>query len=385
MLGVLLSLLCLNGCHSLSEQNPVTEAAQGEVTEESEETGQEEQEARALRRDAAQQEARKKSDTGAARSGQKKKGETEKGQPREKSVPEGSEKAVDATQEERQSGRFRIVNAALLAEDYDEVLPYSAELRFEEAGLESMELWQLRRAINEIYARHGRQFRNEGQRRYFESRSWYQGNVPVEQFQDSVLNSIEQENLKKLQRVLDRRVGGRSIPETESAAIHFLNEGGVNGFLWARFSSVEGYPFSIAEIVYQMEDESVPWEKVFAAVEAEDGRLATDVSYVTTKKLDALLKRVTGFGISEKRWTWDAGYLPALDVYYMVHGDTNHVVFIGELIEMDGEEVQILCYPLYTYEETPFVVTLLRNEKDFRFVSIADVVDDPGSHAETGG
>ena len=51
---------------------------------------------------------------------------------------------------------------------------------------------------NEIYARHGRKFKKEEIRKYFESKSWYKGTIPADQFDDTILNLYEQRNARFL-------------------------------------------------------------------------------------------------------------------------------------------------------------------------------------------
>ena len=46
-------------------------------------------------------------------------------------------------------------------------------------------------ARNELFARHGRQFTDENLRSYFESKSWYEGTIEPEDFDDSVFNEYE--------------------------------------------------------------------------------------------------------------------------------------------------------------------------------------------------
>lgn len=50
-------------------------------------------------------------------------------------------------------------------------------------------------AINEFYARHGRQFVASELRAYFGSMPWYSGTIPGDQFSDSVFNDYEHANL----------------------------------------------------------------------------------------------------------------------------------------------------------------------------------------------
>ncbi len=48
-----------------------------------------------------------------------------------------------------------------------------------------------RYARNEIYARHGRLFQDEQIQQYFNSLSWYSGQIEAEDFQESMLSEIE--------------------------------------------------------------------------------------------------------------------------------------------------------------------------------------------------
>lgn len=57
---------------------------------------------------------------------------------------------------------------------------------------------EVRLAKNEIYARHGRIFDSEDLREYFESQSWYHGEIEPEEFDESVLNEYEQANIDLL-------------------------------------------------------------------------------------------------------------------------------------------------------------------------------------------
>ena len=49
-------------------------------------------------------------------------------------------------------------------------------------------------ARNELFARHGRKFTDENLRSYFESKSWYEGTIEPEDFDDSVFNEYELAN-----------------------------------------------------------------------------------------------------------------------------------------------------------------------------------------------
>ena len=60
--------------------------------------------------------------------------------------------------------------------------------------LEGFTAEQCRLARNELYARHGRLFDDEELQNYFNSCSWYQGSVPAEDFDESMLSEIEMAN-----------------------------------------------------------------------------------------------------------------------------------------------------------------------------------------------
>ncbi len=53
-------------------------------------------------------------------------------------------------------------------------------------------------AKNEIYARHGRQFVTDYIAQYFNSKSWYQGTVSPDSFDESVFNEYEAANIQKI-------------------------------------------------------------------------------------------------------------------------------------------------------------------------------------------
>lgn len=57
---------------------------------------------------------------------------------------------------------------------------------------------ELRLARNEIFARHGRRFDTDWIREYFETQSWYQGTIAPDDFDVSVMNEYERENVSRL-------------------------------------------------------------------------------------------------------------------------------------------------------------------------------------------
>lgn len=79
-----------------------------------------------------------------------------------------------------------------------QVFPDSSNRYLSDGEIGSLGLSQTQDAINEIYARHGYIFTTESYRNYYESLPWYQGTVPSDQFNDSVFNEYETENVEKL-------------------------------------------------------------------------------------------------------------------------------------------------------------------------------------------
>ncbi len=78
------------------------------------------------------------------------------------------------------------------------ILPDSSNYLYSREELESFTKEQLRLARNEIYARHGRIFKDSDLSDYFESMEWYNGYIEAEQFQESLLNQVELKNLNLL-------------------------------------------------------------------------------------------------------------------------------------------------------------------------------------------
>ena len=58
---------------------------------------------------------------------------------------------------------------------------------------------ELRIARNEIYAAYGRIFTSQDLIDYFNSKPWYQGTTPVDQFDDSVLTQVQKDNIEMIQ------------------------------------------------------------------------------------------------------------------------------------------------------------------------------------------
>ena len=84
-------------------------------------------------------------------------------------------------------------------EDYsynnqDYVLPQSSSTYITESDLYGLTQEECRIARNEIYARHGRMFKDAELQEYFNSKSWYTPTIPADSFQESMLNVYERQN-----------------------------------------------------------------------------------------------------------------------------------------------------------------------------------------------
>ena len=85
------------------------------------------------------------------------------------------------------------------ASNYDSgeyIFPNSDSEYLTEYDLSSMSSEEFRIARNEIYARHGRMFKDKALQNYFDSKSWYTPSVRPEDFNEQWLNEYEKANAK---------------------------------------------------------------------------------------------------------------------------------------------------------------------------------------------
>lgn len=87
-------------------------------------------------------------------------------------------------------------SSALTQGDY--IIADSSTRTLTTADLTSLTQEELLYARNEIYARHGRRFQDESIQKYFDSKSWYQGTIAPENFQDNMLNDVERANAQTI-------------------------------------------------------------------------------------------------------------------------------------------------------------------------------------------
>ncbi len=69
--------------------------------------------------------------------------------------------------------------------------------------LEGMTYQEARLALNEIYARHGRKFKDNVLQDYFDGKTWYYGIVEPDQFDESVFNDKERDNIEIIREYME--------------------------------------------------------------------------------------------------------------------------------------------------------------------------------------
>lgn len=95
-----------------------------------------------------------------------------------------------------------ILDAKLTADGY--ILPEADKTYISRDYLQYFSQDDLRLAVNEIYARHGRRFNSADLQNYFDQKTWYQGTIAPEAFDESVLNAFEKENAKLIDSMRSR-------------------------------------------------------------------------------------------------------------------------------------------------------------------------------------
>ena len=127
--------------------------------------------------------------------------EQEKGEEKQDKVTERVEEdnnvADEQTEINKQENMIEIVEVAN-PEEY--IFPYSSQRKLTDEEISSVSRAERDLAVNEIYARHGRMFKDSQIMDYFNKKSWYSGTIIPEQFDESVFNDIERYNIDKLRQ-----------------------------------------------------------------------------------------------------------------------------------------------------------------------------------------
>lgn len=104
----------------------------------------------------------------------------------------------DSASEDREPAGAETSNDAYILPDSDARVYSSDEL----GGFSDYDLYLAR---NEIFARHGRQFKNEDLHRYFGSKSWYNPSIAPDDFSESMLNDTELANVHMIKSIEEAR------------------------------------------------------------------------------------------------------------------------------------------------------------------------------------
>lgn len=96
-------------------------------------------------------------------------------------------------------------SAATAADASEYIFPESNSRYLTETEVRNKSKEELRLARNELFARHGRMFEDDGLAAYFESKSWYKGTVPAGAFNTNVFNVYEKYNLELIQKIEDEK------------------------------------------------------------------------------------------------------------------------------------------------------------------------------------
>lgn len=103
---------------------------------------------------------------------------------------------------------------------------------------------ELKIARNEIYAAYGRIFSSQDLMNYFNSKSWYSGTVPADQFNDSVLTDVQKKNIEMIQLYED--LAGQEDFSTNSAYGEWESYKGRNDQWYADYNVVS--PVELKEL-----------------------------------------------------------------------------------------------------------------------------------------
>ena len=107
------------------------------------------------------------------------------------------------------------------------IFPDSDKKYLSEDEVRSITIEDMMIGRNEIFARHGYIFQDEGLKAYFESMSWYEGTVPSDQFNsEAVLNDFEKKNVELIKRVEDE-INGVGQANVGQVAEPFIGMEGV--------------------------------------------------------------------------------------------------------------------------------------------------------------
>lgn len=279
---------------------------------------------------------------------------------------------------------IRQINAGSVEEEF--LLPESNSRILKEQELSGMTKAELRIARNEIYARYGWRFESEELADYFEEKAWY---VPGENVDDTVLSDVERANIELITEMEQTAPGTAETPLESDMGIEggtaltslelsqmseFLREKDSYGFLQSFYQDVRDV--ELEEVFYigagldRVNSEDVRNSYLKAVGKSE---FDTDFTALRESDIDALLRKRTGYGLSDMTNPLSWTYLKEEKVYCMEAGDTNYM----EVPVIDGMKTDDGMYYIlyenpclkYTYEDTTCMVTLKKQGDTYQFVA----------------
>lgn len=285
---------------------------------------------------------------------------------------------------EKPTAVIRQINAGPVEEEF--LLPESNSRVLEEEELLGMTKAELRIARNEIYARYGWRFESEELADHFEGKAWY---VPGENVDDAILSDVERANIKLITEMEQTAPGAAVTPLESDMGIEggtaltslelgemseFLREKDSYGFLQSFYQDVRdvelGEVFYIGAGLDRVNSEDVRNSYLKAVGKSE---FDTDFIALRESDIDALLRKRTGYGLSDMSNPLSWTYLKEEKVYCMEAGDTNYM----EVSVIDGMKTDDGMYYIlyenpfleYTDENTDCMVTLKKQGDEYQFVS----------------
>ncbi|MDE7446517.1 MAG: YARHG domain-containing protein [Lachnospiraceae bacterium] len=248
---------------------------------------------------------------------------------------------------------------------------------------------ELRIARNEIYARYGWWFESEDLVDYFAGKAWYAASVYID---DIAFSDVERANIDLISE-MEETAPVREDIMLESdmdieggTALTAMELGEISGFLCAM--DAYGFLQSFYQDVRDVDVEAVLYggagildgeftESVRNSYLEAVGKSEFDTDFIALREsdIDALLKRRTGYGLSDMRTPLSWTYLKEEQAYCMEAGDTNYmeVAVIDGMKTDDGMYYILYENPLleYTDEDTTCIVTLKKQGDEYQFISNA--------------
>lgn len=287
--------------------------------------------------------------------------------------------------DEKPTAVIRQINAGSMEEEY--VLPESNSRVLEADELSGMTKAELRIARNEIYARYGWWFESEDLADHFDGKAWYAAGS----YTDNInLSDIERANIdliSEMEETAPVRVdvtlesdmdieGGTALTAMELGEMSgFLCSMDAYGFLQSFYQDVRDVDVEL--VLYNgagILDEDFAERMRDSYLEAV-GKPEFDTDFIALREsdIDKLLRRRTGYGLSDMRNPLSWTYLKDEQAYCMEAGDTNYMeaAVIDGMKTDDGMYYILYENPMleYTSGETTCIVTLKKDGDEYQFVS----------------